>query len=93
MTFSTLFAFGMGGLAGSTLMYFAARFRFQTKLAEMRREMGMKAWSNGVALGLSVKPNAVAHPLGHRLESWCLPDQQTLINNLTSFDTYPAEDV
>jgi hypothetical protein len=28
------------------------------------------------------------HPLGHQMERWDVPDEQTLIENLTSFDTY-----
>jgi hypothetical protein len=70
---------------GAGLMFFAARFRYRIKLDVMRREMGMKAFTNGVALGLEVpRARPVLHPLGHRVEHWTLPNEQSVIDQLTS---------
>lgn len=34
------------------------------------------------------KEQRVTHPLGHHLEHWNVADEQTVIDNLTSFATY-----
>jgi hypothetical protein len=51
-----------------------------------------RIWTAVVAeMAKGQRPPVVAHPLGHHVEHWNVPDEQTVIANLTSFDTYEGD--
>lgn len=62
---------GLGGIiVGGVAMYFGAKMRFRVlerRFADTRREAGMVAYSNGVAMGMQMRPTFVRDG---KIEHW-----------------------
>lgn len=88
---NTLIVLFVGFAAGMAVMYRAAKWhvkKLEERFATERFDAGFKAYTNGVAMGMGVRPTFV---LDGRLEHWSL-DEQSVIAELTSRETYGGEE-